>query len=268
MAERQVILKQQPVESLFYQMRSAEDITYDDPPALDVDTETWRGHLENGILTCHMKVHYSSVGDARKEVESYLRDWEISAAIEYGRRSMTFSYWNASVIKLAPEGEGGDLVYLEGRAACTARATAKLTITRRNYLPPPELFRVSPNVETLWGRYEGYLDGKEPLLGMAYFCLSTIEVNYGQGSRKTAAHTLNVGPEVLDTLGRLISTKGDSTAARKAPDRGKWQPLSGTERTWIEAVVKRLIYRVGEYAGCDDSSTLAIVGMQDFLPLR
>ena len=261
-------MKQQRVESLSYQMTSAEDITYDDPPPLDVDTEKWRGRLENGILTCHMKVHYGSVADARKEVESYLRDWKISAAIEHGRGSMTFNYRNASVINLAPEGKGGDVVYLEGRAACTARATAKLTITRRNYLPPPEVFRVSPNVETLWGRYEGYLNGKEPLLGMAYFCLSTIEANYGQGRRKAAAHALNVGTEVLDALGRLISTKGDNTAARKAPKRGNWQPLSGTERTWIEAVVKRLIYRVGEYTGCDDSSALTRVGMQDFLPLK
>jgi len=263
-------LKEQRVESLVYQVKSAEDIIYADPPLLDIDTEKWMGHLENGILTCRMKVHYSSVADARKEVESYLRAWEIGAAITHGRGSIRFVYQDASIIDLAPKGEGDVVVYLTAAAAAgVGTATAKVVITRRNYPPPPKVFRISPDVETLWSRYEGYLDGKEPLLTMAYWCLTMIEVNYGQqGKRKAAAHTINVDSEVLNTLGRLTSTKGDNTTARKAPERGKWQPLSGTERTWIEAVVKRLICRVGEYAGCDDSSTLTRVSMRDFPPLK
>lgn len=260
-------MKEQRVESLAYQIKPAEDIVYDDPPPLDVDKEKWKGHLENGILTCHMKVHYDSVADARKEVESYLRAWEIGAAIAGGRGSIAFVYRDASIIDLAPKGEGDVRVYLTGCATAGTRVTAKVVITRRNYPPPPKAFGVCPDVETLWGRYEGYLDGKEPLPSMAYFCLTMIEENHGHGKRGAAARSINVDSEVLNTLGRLTSTKGDDTAARKAPKRGKSQPLSGTERTWIEAVAKTLICRVGECAGCDDSSTLTRVGMQDFPPL-
>ena len=261
-------MKEPRVESLVYQIKSAEDIVYDDPPSLDVDTGKWKGHLENGILTCRLKVHYSSVADARKGVESYLRAWEIGAAIEHGRGSIRFIYKDAKLVDLAPQGSGDVVVYLAGAMAGAGALAARVVIMRRNYPPPPKVFRVSPDVETLWSRYEGYLDGREPLLTMAYWCLTMIEVSYGQGKREAAACTINVDSEVLNTLGRLTSTKGDITTARKAPERGKWQPLSGTERTWIEAVVKRLICRMGEYAGCDDISTLTSVSMLDFPSLK
>jgi len=262
-------LKGQRVESLVYQIKSAEGIVYANPPPLDVDKEKWKGHLENGILTCHMKVDYDSVADAREEVESYLRAWQIDAAIKHGRGSIAFVYQGASIIDLAPKGEGGVKVYATGCASVAAKATVgKVIITRGNYPPPPKVFRVCPVIETLWRRYQGYLDGNEPLQSMAYFCLTTIEENYGDGKRDATARSINVDSRVLNMLGQLTSTKGDNTTARKAPKRGKPQPLSGRERTWIEAVVRTLIRRVGECTGCDDSSTLTRVGMQDFPPLE
>jgi hypothetical protein len=252
------------VESLVYKVESAEDIIYDSPPPIGLNNMgKWEGRLENGILTCRMKTHYASVTEARKEVESYLRAWEIHAALCHGRRSFKFALDNAKTIDL---GTGDAVVYR--KASFTAQTVRKVTARYASYPPPPEAFKLSPDVESLWHRYEGYLDGKEPLSAMAYWCLTMIEANYGQGKRKAAARTINVDPEVLNILGQLTSTKGDITTARKAPERGKWQPLSGTERTWIEAVVKRLIWRVGEYAGCDDSSTLTRVSMLDFPRLK
>lgn len=259
--------KEQRVESLVYRFKSAEGITYKDPPPLEIDQEQWKGRLENDILTCHMKVHYDSVADARKEVESYLRAWEIEAAITCGKGSIAFFYENANIIDLAPRVRGDVVVH---PAACEAVAGAqigKVVLTLTNYPPPPEVFRVSTDVESLWYRYKGYLDGKEPLLDMAYWLLTMIDAVYGQGKRKAAAHTLNVDSNVLNKLGSLTSTKGDRREARKFPKGGELQPLRGKERTWIEAVVRRLIHRVGEYAGCDYSSTLPKVGMQDFPPL-
>ena len=265
-------MKEQRVESLVYQIKSAVDIIYDDPPSLDVDMENWKGHMENGILTCHIEVPHSSVADARKEVESYLHAWEIDAAIRHGRGSIIFVYRDASMIDLAPKSEGNAVVYLEAAVMGAAMSTAKITVSRKTYPPPPKLFKVSPDVETLWRRYEGYLDGKEPLLAMAYFCLTMVDEIYGQakGSKKreTVARRINVDFKVLKMLGQLTSVKGDNTMARKATARGECQPISGTERSWIKAVVKSLIYRVGEYARCDDISTLTPVSMSDFPPLE
>lgn len=263
-------MKEQYVKSLTYQVKSSEVITYADPPPLDIDTEIWTGRLESRLLTCHLKAHYGSVDDARKEVESYLRAWEIDAAIRQGKGSIGFVYESAIIIDLPPSAEAGAEVPVAVSENFRVGDTNALTITpviRTSYPPPPEDFRVSPDVETLWMRYEGYFDGKEPLEAMGYFCLTLIERMYGNGKRETVARNLSVEFEVLKRLGELTSTKGDITTARKAPQRGRWQPLTGTERSWMETVVRRLILRLGEYAGCDNPSTLAKVGMQDFPPL-
>lgn len=258
------MLETQRVKSLVYGVTSAEDTIYKEPAPLEVDTEKWKGRLVNGILTCHMKVHYSSVADARKEVERYLRAWEIDAALTSQRGSIAFVYQNAEVLDLTPRDRGDVVIHPEPREAVASAGTVKAILTRTSYPPPPKIFTVLPDVESLWHRYEGYLDGKEPLLSMAFFCLTMIEEMYGQGDREAAAHAMNVDPAILNTLGRLTSTKGDSRTARKAPRRGDSQPLSGTECAWIQAVVRMLIHRAGEHAACNDSSTLPKIGMSDF----
>lgn len=50
-----------------------------------------------------------------------------------------------------------------------AVVSAELLVTLHKYPDPPKLFILTPDVETLWHRYEGYLQGKEPLSSMAYF---------------------------------------------------------------------------------------------------
>jgi hypothetical protein len=265
--------KTQRVESLIYKLNPAEGTVYQDPPPLEVDQEKWKGRLESGVLTCHMKVDYGSVSDARKEVERYLRAWEIDAGITNGRGSLRFVHQDAVMVDTSLGGEGDARIRLIARGFVAVRGVVKLTVKLGSYPPPPNVFVVSPDVETLWARYEGYLDGRESLQSMAYFCLTVVEEVYGgqrkkgENARKAAARTIEVDYAVLNELGRLTSTRGDSAVARKAPKRGKLQPLNGTERTWIEAVIKTLIRRAGEYAGCDDNSTLDKINVQDFPPL-
>lgn len=268
-------MKDPHVESLVYRAESAEDIIYADPPRLEIDMDEWEGCLENGILTCRMKTHYASVSDARTEIESYLRAWEVNANLKHGKGSIRFVYQDAHVIDLSPQETGRGVVVCPKTAVMgVGTMTANVQIVRRNYPPPPRDFMVSPNVETLWGRYEGYLNGKEKLPTMAYFCLTVIEVIYGgqrekgEDIRKVAARTIKVDPEVLDTLGKLTSTKGDRTTARKFLARSL--PLTKTECVWIEAVLKALICRVGEYeyTHCGDESLLAQITMTDFARLE
>jgi len=266
-------MKEPHVVSLVYRAESAKDITYDDPPPVEIDKDKWEGCLENGILTCRMKTHYASVSAARKEIESYLRAWEVNANLSQGKGSIRFVYQDANVIDLAPQRTGhGVVVCGKAIAMGIGTATVSVQISRKNYPPPPENFAVSPDVETLLYRYQGYLDGKEPLPSMAYFCLKLIEVFYGQETktkeRQAAARSLRMEFRVLSELGRLTTTKGDITTARKPPAQGIWQPLSGTERRWIEAVIRRLIYRVGEYAACGGSSSLNEATLRDFPPLE
>lgn len=266
-------MKEPHVESLVYRAESAEDIIYDDPPPVEIDMDEWEGCLENGTLTCRMKTHYASVSHARTAIESYLRAWEVNANLKHGKGSIKFVYQDANVIDLAPQESGRGLVIC-GKAAVVGigTMTASVQIIRKKYPPPPKDFMVSPDVETIWGRYVGYLDGKEPLQDMAYFCLTMVERVYGgqrkkgENTRKAAARTIKVEFEVLKTLGKLASERGDESTARKFLRQPS--PLTGTERAWIEAVVKGLIYRVGEYSSSVDSGTLAQVTMADFPRLK
>ena len=77
---------------------------------------------------------------------------------------------------------------------------------------------VSPDVETLWRRYEGYLEGKEPISSMANFCLTLVKQR-GSG-RKGAAKLLGIAFDVLRKLDELAATKGDEKTARKVPRGG------------------------------------------------
>ena len=105
---------------------------------------------------------------------------------------------------------------------------------------------VSLDVETMWHRYEGYLAGREPLAAMAYFCLTVLQGS--AGGRDEAAEQFGISGRVLDTLGRLTTEIGDDETARKRTHGSEWRPHTRAERAWIEAAVKALIRRAGEWA--------------------
>ena len=110
-----------------------------------------------------------------------------------------------------------------------------MSVGRWQSPPPPVDLSASPDVETLWFRYEMYRQDKEPLASMAYFCLTVIEALAG-GSRRRAAKTLVVDFSILDTLGRLVSQKGDAKTARKYSPSS--ESLHPHEATWIDEVMR------------------------------
>ena len=126
-------------------------------------------------------------------------------------------------------------------------------VTSTAYPLPPTNFVVSPDVETLWQRYEGYLDGQEPVATMAYFCLTVAEW-IAEGSRGRAAEKLGISLNLLDKIGEL------SNPGRKhTPDE---EPVSDAEEAWLDKAVKLLIRRVGEVAA-DPSAAASKITLRD-----
>ena len=68
--------------------------------------------------------------------------------------------------------------------------------------------------------------------------------------------------EVLDTLGRLSTTLGDEAEARKLGPQSELRSPSAQEVTWIEAALRLLIRRAGQYAA-DPQKQRAILTMAD-----
>ncbi len=253
------------VVSLRYRVESSKYVSYVDPPAISWDTEVFHATLAEGILLCEMKEHFASVQAARAVIDAMLRGWEIDAAVRRSRDELRFVYEDAVIIDRDPPVAGtvtGVAKLVMGETTMSGRAT--FHINRATYPTPPTRFNATPNVETMWQRYQGYLDQREPLLSMAYFCLTLIEVD--AGGRSAAASKYRVDETVLRKLGELTSTRGDATTARKFTRATNTNPLKGEEIAWIEAAVKALILQVGAVNTSDPTTSLTMSDLPALTP--
>lgn len=229
---------------LQYRDETPAFINYVNPSSVSWDNTIFDVVLSDGILTCTMKQHFDSIPDALDAVEPYLRSWKVETALRLGRDELQFTYHSADLIdRNPPPGNGISGWAYNMLEPIQASATAVLQpLTLTSYPGPPTRFRVNANVETMWQRYQGYIAGREPLQSMAYFCLTVIEND--AGTRRKAAMRYDIDDRVLSKLGQLTSTKGDHSTSRKMTGGTS---LTNEENRWIEAAVKVLILRMGEY---------------------
>ena len=248
------------VKSLRYKLKTHATTIYKNPPAVKVIRAEFECLLNDGVLTCHMREHYPAVGEARRVVEDFLHSWEIKTELEMGRGEMRFKFEDSQVIDRDPPPPGSPkIVRVSGTVNITSNVSGILHIKRRKYPDPPTVFTVTPDVETLWQRYNNFLDGKEPLPSMAYFCLTVVQNK--AGGRKPAAKLFLIQETILSKLGDLTSNKGDAETARKAPKEGSIPALSEKEKKWIEAVVKILIRRTGELVNIQSSQLITMTDL-------
>jgi len=252
------------VVSLRYRLESDETLVFDNPPAFEIENHEFSVCLANGIVIFKMREHHASEQTARERIEPYLRAWEINFALQLGRHHVRFVLEKIELIDQGPLSAGSarrtNIVYSTG-----LWETPTPVLTLQHYPPPPAGFVVSPDVETLWHRYRGYLERREPLASMAYFCLSALQWSTGQHKNKldAVAKRYNIELGVLNRLGHLTSTVGDERSARKFDLHSNRRPYTESEITWIEAVVKALIWRLGEYA-YDPTAPHQQITMADF----
>ena len=248
------------VSALRYTLRPNEQLTYVNPQLREFETLDARFRLADGKLTCEMKAHYSKAEEARSVVEPTLRAWEVDADLRYGKDALRFVFKGANIIDRTPAIGGEARLHLHVADIMTMSDIAvSAHITRGSYPePPPSTFRLNPDAESVFFRYRGYLDGREPLTSMAYFCLTVLEAKAGgKNKRKNAAKLYAIDKAVLDKMGELSTVYGDRLTARKAnPVRA----LTGPESTWLDAAVKMLIWRIGDTR---NTSALPLITMAD-----
>jgi hypothetical protein len=262
---------------LEYRLQPSSHVAFENPPPIEHETDTFIMRLSEGVARFEMKEHYASEEEAKSVVEEFLRAWEIYTALRFGAAEMRFSFERPHVIDRKPPPPGTTLVVaLADRLTLKGEATVALTAVRRAYPAPPTGFRVSPNVGTLWDRYQHYREGREPLPGVAYFCLTFLETMAGgppegaarkrkiSEARKKAAQKYQIDENVLGKLGDLSSTRGDARTARKVT--ANMTPLSPAEAAWIDSATREIIRRVGEV---DAGATgLPAITMKHLPPLR
>jgi len=224
------------VATLTYRVLATEDFEFKDAPPLEFDAQAFTGRLADSLLTLTVKQHVPTEAEARAIADPFIAAWEIHAGASLGRPDFRLRYEGAQILDRAPA-PGTHALHLT--ATAHASASAHLKVTRHEYPPAPAQFAVTPEVEVLWERYCRYLAGKEPLLSMAYFCLTILE----RQDRRAAAQHFGIEYAVLNKLGELTSTRGDDVTARKMT--AKTILLTGSERVWIEAAIKAIILHLG-----------------------
>ena len=192
-----------------------------------------------------MKEHHATESAALEVVEPYLRSWEMDAALrghpdefrlKFDRSVIVDRNPTPGVVGLAATIRAGEPIF-----------QATLTVVKP-YPKPPSGVTLNSNdreVVTLFNRFERYLNRREPLPSMEYFCLTVLE-GMCNGNRTEAAKRYGIGKSVLDSFGRLASHKGGPDAARKAV--GIEEELTQEENRFLEAAVKAIIRRVAEVA--------------------
>jgi len=232
------------VDSLEYKFTSDSTRVFNDPPPLEHQASAFNLRLADDHLTVEMKEHCATEHEARALVDPFVLAWEIDQALQSGApRAIRFRFLQSNVSDRQPPPPGSPAL-LTGTASMTMTVNnPNLVVTAIKYPPPPEGFKASADVATLWHRYEGHLLGREPLPGMAFFCLTSVEWLYG-GDRRKAAQALSISFPVLAKLGELTSTRGDEATARKREEGRPLIPLTMREERWIHVVLKQMIRRV------------------------
>jgi hypothetical protein len=232
------------VTRLYFQITAEEGIAYRNPAPLSFTNNLGKFETQKQYLIVEPTEHFASEDEARTVIEAYLRSWEIEGDLAFDLGAIRFVFERAEVIDRNPPPPGShSLIAGTARFAITGMPVM-LTITRSSFPPPPRLFRTSPEVLAAYQRWRNVRLGREPLPGMAYWLLTLVESM--AGGRRPAATTFNIEPGVLDTLGRLSSTRGDLTHSRKVK-AGPAQDLTAAERNWLEQAVKQVIRRLGEH---------------------
>lgn len=95
---------------------------------------------------------------------------------------------------------------------------------------------------------------------MGFACLTWLEAI--EGNRPKVGRKYSIDRDVLQTLGRLTSTVGDAQSARKFEHNHNPRTHTPTERMWVEAAIRALTLRVGQWAA-DPERPLPKITMAD-----
>ena len=238
------------VVALLYQIDHGRSVDYRDAKPIDREEEGFCVKVENERVRFEFKEHYATEGAARKAIEDYIRAWEFSAGLRGGPKYFKLKFDHAQIKDRKPT--PGVMSLSAHFRAGVPTMTATLTVSPPCYPPPPSGLKITPDVQTMYERYIGYLQGREPLPSMAYFCWTmtkgspTIERDFSEGVR--------------NKVSRLSSEKGGQQA-RKALGTNK--PLTAQESRFLEEAIKAVIRRAAKRAHAP-TSNLPKISLSDF----
>jgi hypothetical protein len=242
------------VSHLRYRLIPASFVELVDGPAIEVETNAFRAKLAESYLILEMRAHFASESEARCVGDPFANGWSIASGLRRGRAEVAFEFEAAEIVDRAPPSDG------QGHASASLRMpmpqlqfTATSTPIQIGFPRAAPSFLASREVEVLWARHQAYVEGREPIASMAYFCLTFVETLAG-GDRRRAAEKYKISHNVLQRIGHLTSDgRGDHLTARKIVPTKPLEPLSQSDLLWLEAAVRIMIWRVGAPPAREDA---------------
>lgn len=254
-------MNDQHVTSLVYRVKCADWVDYSKAKPLFSDESAFRLEVKDKQARFELKEHYATEDEARKAVEDYVLAWNVNACCTLGPDYFRLEFEKAV---FAP---GPQPVRL--RAELRANGISE----RRSYPKPPSDISVTSDVKSMHQRYIRHHSGREGLESMVYFCLSMLEDPPSQPNsqerrypkkRKAAAENYQIDIDVLAEIGRLSSTKGGPSGARKGG--GISHDLTNEESRFLKEAVKKMIRRAAEKAHSPDTD-LPKISLSDLPPI-
>ena len=243
------------VVELIYIVDHDASVDYSHALPVDHDGEAFRIRIEDKRVSFQLKEHYPTEKSACKAVERYVRQWEWDIELNDGKGQFKLTFEAAKIIDrnpLPPPPPRQNVVHASATITAGAPSmSAKLRLTGpkpMTYPEPPAELTLDPDdpdVLTMYHRFAGYRLNREPLTGMAYFCLSMLE-GYVSQDRNAAARKYGINKDVLSKIGDLTANRGGRAGARKAT--GVVMDLTGQETRFLEEAVKKMIRRTAEVA--------------------
>jgi hypothetical protein len=246
------------VEEVHYEIGTGDGVSFSNPPPVAITNHLGRFELTDGKLTIYPADHFADGAQARAVLEPFLHAWEVESDLSRNIGSIRFKYTGVRKVDRNPPAtpqSGATHLSVAGEAMFVGKVVS-LHVTQSTYPPPPSEFRTTLEVDIAYHRWCAFRQGREPLPSMTYAVLTLLESM--AGGRRKAAATFQIDRMVLETIGRLSSTKGDSDSTRKFPQGGQVQPLTGSESAWLEAAIRRVVRRMGEHAAGVQLTQLAM----------
>ena len=252
------------VVALNYRVDHGATIDYSRAEPLEREEPGFRVTVRDRKVRFELKEHYATEEQAREAIAEYIRVWEFDATLKHGNsESFRLVFETPEIIDRRPT---------PGRTSMAGRLTAEfstgtptLQVQPPAYPEPPSDIALNPDVRTMHQRYLGYRSGREPLAGMANFCLTVLEASTGKrhGSRPAAARMYNVDNRILAKIGELSAHRGGADA-RKAT--GVAMEFSPQERHFLDRALKTIIRRVAEREHTPESD-LPKISWSDLPPI-
>ena len=240
------------VVALIYRIEHSASVNYDRAKPFVREEPAFWLKVKDERVRFEFKKHYATEVDAQEAIEDYIRNWEFDACLERNDPDYFRLKFDKSEIEDRKPTPGAHRVNAGQINWSINISSPSVTRGAASYPLPPSDVSLNLHIEAMYQHYVNYCQGPEgKLLSMAYFCLTVVE-NLAQppmannhkrrtsGKRLKAAQEYNIEEDVLNEIGRLVSTRGGPIEARK--EEGSDSALTLTRPSYNIAVTECQIH--------------------------